>query len=151
MKLVDVNNRLRDKYRNTVILMKFGNFYRCFYNNAIVVGYIFNYKLQDNKVGFPINNILCVLDKYSIDYLIYNSIKDIRYIYHDINYYNTYLELGNSKYNLDNYVLNINNKVKGILGSDIRKYNDIMRYLDGYIVLLIKMYFILLKILLIGY
>lgn len=134
MKLVDVNNRLRDKYRNTIIFMKYGNFYRCFYNNAIVVGYIFNYKLHDNKVGFPINiinNILCVLDKYSIDYLIYNSIKDIRYIYHDINYYNTYLELGNSKYNLDNYVLNINNKVKGILDSDIRKYNDIMRYLDG--------------------
>lgn len=134
MKLVDVNNRLRDKYRNTIIFMKYGNFYRCFYNNAIVVWYIFNYELHNNKVGFSINiinNILCVLDKYSIDYLIYNSIKDIRYIYHDINNYNKYLELGNSKYNLDNYVLNINNKVKGILDSDIRKYNDIMRYLDG--------------------
>lgn len=101
MKLVDVNNRLRDKYRNTIILMKYGNFYRCFYNNTIVVGYIFDYKLHDNKVGFPINiinNILCILDKYSIDYLIYNSIKDIRYIYHDINNYNKYLELGNCKY-----------------------------------------------------
>ena len=131
MKLVDINNRLRDEYRNTVILMKYGNFYRCFYNNAIVVGYLFDYKLHNNKVGFPINiinNILCVLDKYSIDYLVYNSIKDIRYIYHDINNYNKYLELGNSKYNLDNYVLNINDKVKGILDSDINV--DIMRYLD---------------------
>ena len=95
---------------------------------------IFNYKLHDNKVGFPIkiiDNILSILDKYSIDYLVYNNSNDIRYIYHNINNYNKYLELGNSKYNLDNYVLNINNKVKGILDSDIRKYNDIMRYLDG--------------------
>lgn len=133
MRLIDINNKLRAEYRNTVILMKYGNFYRCFYNNAIVVGYIFNYKLHDNKVGFPINiidNILCVLDKYSIDYLVYNSSKDIRYIYHDINYYNKYLELGNSKYNLDNYIISINNKVKDILDNDTNKYIDIMRYLD---------------------
>ena len=71
-----------------------------------------------------------MITKYSIDYLIYNNSKNIRFVYHEINNYNKYLVLGNSKYNLDNYVLNINNKVKGILDSDIRKYNDIMRYLD---------------------
>lgn len=32
------------------------------------------------------------------------------------------MELGNSKYNLDNCVLNIYDKVKGILDSDINKY-----------------------------
>ena len=87
------------------------------------------YIYGDDMKLVDVNNRL--RDKYSIDYLIYNSIKDIRYIYHGINNYNKYLELGNSRYNLDNCVLNINNKVKGILDSDIRKYNDIMRYLDG--------------------
>lgn len=133
MRLIDINNKLRNEYRNTVILMKYGNFYRCFYNNAIVVGYIFNYKLHDNKVGFPINiidNIECKLDKYSIDYLIYNNSKNIRFVYHEINNYNKYLVLGNSKYNLDNYIISINNKVKDILDNDTNKYIDIMRYLD---------------------
>ena len=133
MRLIEINKKLRSEYKNTVILMKYGNFYRCFYNNAIVVGYLFNYRLHNNKVGFPVNiikSIECRLDEYSIDYLIYNSDHDIKYIYHEINNYNKYLILGNSKYNLDNYILNINNKVKDILDSDINKYIDIMRYLD---------------------
>ena len=133
MRLIDINDRLRNEYKNTIIFLKYGNFYRCFYNNAIVVGYIFNYKLHDNKVGFPIkiiDNILSILDKYSIDYLVYNNSNDIRYIYHNINNYNKYLSLGNSKYNLDNYILNINNKIKDILDKDINKYIDIMRVLD---------------------
>lgn len=133
MRLIEINKKLRSEYKNTVILMKYGNFYRCFYNNAIVVGYLFNYRLHNNKVGFPVNiikSIECRLDEYSIDYLIYNSDHDIKYIYHEINNYNKYLILGNSKYNLDNYILNINNKVKDILDNDINKYIDIMRFLD---------------------
>ena len=131
MRLIDINNRLRDKYRNTVILTKYGIFYRCFYNNAIVVGYIFNYKLHDNKVGFPIsiiNNIECKLDKYSIDYLIYNSSNNIIYNYFNNNNYNIYLNMGNSKYNVDNYILSISNRVKYILECDINKYIVIKRF-----------------------
>ena len=52
MKLIDINKVLRDEYKNTIIFMKYGNFYRCFYNDALVMNYIFDYKLNDNRIGF---------------------------------------------------------------------------------------------------
>lgn len=133
MKLKDINRRLKSEYKNTVVFMKYGNFYRCFYNDAIVVGYIFNYKLHDDKVGFPISvidNIEYTLCKYNIDYLIYNNSNNIIYNYFNNNNYNIYLNMGNSKYNIDNYILSISNKVKYILECDINKYIVIKRFLD---------------------
>jgi len=48
MKLIDINRKLSDDYKDTIIFMKYGNFYRCFYNNALVMNYIFDYNSHIN-------------------------------------------------------------------------------------------------------
>lgn len=48
MKLIEVNTMLRKKYNYTIIFMKYGNFYRCFFNAALVINYNFGYKITNN-------------------------------------------------------------------------------------------------------
>jgi len=56
MKLIDINKELRNNYKDTVVIMKYENFYKCFYNDSLVMNYIFNYKQNENRIGFPIIN-----------------------------------------------------------------------------------------------
>ena len=48
---------------NSIVLRKSGGFYICFDDDAIVVSYLCNYKINNGKVGFPLNTINKVLDR----------------------------------------------------------------------------------------
>ena len=87
---------LKEKYFNLknhnqeyIILIKAGNFYYTYYDDAYIISYIFKYQIRDNRVGFPINakdKIIKVLNKYEIGYievlsnnLIYNYLNNNNY------------------------------------------------------------------------
>lgn len=134
MKLVEVNNELRNNYKNTVIIMKYGNFYRCFYNNALIMNYIFNYKINETRIGFPIsiiNNVINTLDELNIGYLIYNKENDIKYNIHKDNNYEVYLEKAIEKNNRDNMIKELNDNIIYLLNKDISNYNKIKEYING--------------------
>ena len=45
-------------------MVKYGNFYRCFYDDAIIMSYLLKYKITVRRsVGFPINTLDKVLEK----------------------------------------------------------------------------------------
>ena len=80
---------LKKEYSNYIILIKAGNFYYTYYDDAYIISYIFKYQIRDNRVGFPINakdKIIKVLNKYEIGYievlsnnLIYNYLNNNNY------------------------------------------------------------------------
>lgn len=59
-----------------VCLRKIGGFYHVFDNDAIIIHYFFNYKIQNKKTGFPISALVKVknlLEEKSISYNIDNE------------------------------------------------------------------------------
>ncbi len=93
------------KYKDYIIMMKYGNFYETLDNDALIMNKLFDYKLtklsNTFKVGFPIlslNSVLDKLNKYSINYIVIDE--DIISEFEINNYSNYSFDLNIIKYNL---------------------------------------------------
>lgn len=51
----------KEKYPNSVVLIKSGTFYRTYDNDAIILSYLCCYKVVKNVLGFPIRSLSKVL------------------------------------------------------------------------------------------
>lgn len=96
MRLVEIRNKLKEEYKDVVIFMKYGNFYRVFDDDCYIIGGVLGYKIYDNKTGFPIteyDKVKEVLDRNNISYIFYNvykSIKELNSYDLILNYYKNY-------------------------------------------------------------
>ena len=62
IKLSNYVDNIKDKNLDKIVIVKYGNFYRCFYNDAVIISYLLKYKITARRsVGFPINTIDKVL------------------------------------------------------------------------------------------
>lgn len=110
MLMYDKYLQLREKYINTLVMIKVGNFYHIYDEDAIIMFYLFKYKISDNKVWFPVRS----LDK-AINKLTKNSI-------------NYYIEESNSKYFQNNSYLELLDKSKLYYERSL-EIDDIYNYL----------------------
>lgn len=81
MRLVDIRNELKKEYKDVVIFMKYGNFYRVFDEDTYIISGLLGYKIYENKVGFPISEykkVRKILDMNYISYIFYNDIEEIK-------------------------------------------------------------------------
>ncbi len=97
MRLVDIRNELKEEYKDVVIFMRYGNFYRVFDDDCYIIGGLLGYKIyDDNKVGFAISEfekVKEILDYNNISYIFYNkceSIKELNSYDLILNYYKNY-------------------------------------------------------------
>lgn len=115
---------------NVVTLRKSGGFYICFDNDAIILSYLCNYKINNGKVGFPIiaiNKVVNILDTNCINYIIKNNMENQdKKLFGKKNKYNYYLDKGKKQINLDYRVNNIINKIKNMPEEDILKLLDLI-------------------------
>lgn len=88
-----------------------------------------NYKIVNNRVGFPINTINKVsnlLDNNSISYIIKNDDNEDKKIYGKKNKYNYYLDKGKKKINIDYRVNDIIKKINDMKEEDIVSLLDLI-------------------------
>ena len=85
------------KYKEYIIMMKYGNFYEILGNDALIMNKLFNYKLSrlsnTFKVGFPLlslENIINKLNNYSINYIVIHKEKIEKKKEFELNKYNNY-------------------------------------------------------------
>ena len=96
MRLIDIRNELKIKYKDVVIFMKYGNFYRVFDDDCYIIGGLLGYRIYDDKTGFTIiefEKVKEVLDRNNISYIFYNiceSIKELNSYDLILNYYKNY-------------------------------------------------------------
>ena len=90
--------KYRIDYNDYVVIVKTGNFYECFGNDALVLNKLLNYKIKlfknTLKVGFPVNGIESVKDIlkiHSIYYMVINDDKPILTNFDYKNLYNNYI------------------------------------------------------------
>lgn len=67
MKLVEIRNRMKRKYPNRLIIVKYGNFYRVFDEDMVLMWYFTRYQVVDNqRLGFPskvLDDVLLMLQE----------------------------------------------------------------------------------------
>ena len=133
IKLSDYVKEVIDKNIDKVVMVKYGNFYRCSYNDALIMSYLFNYKITNrNTVGFPINTLNNVLDKLKDNKIscvvVYEINNVISYVIID----NKYMEVLDKAIKYDNVkeaVKVISELSYEILNRDITKLHKIMLFL----------------------
>ena len=129
MKLIDVYNKYKLKYKDYVIIIKSGIFYNVFNEDTSILYNIFGYKIKNNGnnfiIGFPIKSLskICsILENNKINYIIIN--KDDKGNFFEFDLFKTknnkYL-----KYNIDLNKLNyINYKIDCIYNKLKEKIMD---------------------------
>ena len=116
---------MRSSSKNYINLRKVGGFYQCFDEDAYLLFYLFGYKVNNDRAGFPIsslNKIINTLDNKKINYMVCNnnddkSIKDFK----RKNTYYHYVEVSKEAYNLEIKKLSIEKKIKSMPFSKIEK------------------------------
>lgn len=115
--------------KNIITISKKVNFCNIYNNDCYILYYLFNYKIINNKLGFPINSlpkVITTLENRKINYSINN--KEINFI--DNNYL-TYLNLGREKYNTTLTQKAFEEKIKRLSKKQTDElFNLIKRYLD---------------------
>ena len=120
-------NDLKRKYKNTVILDKRGIFYNAFGDDAKVVSTITGYNINNNQVGFPINNLEKVVSMLSSSHVsVY--VDDMFFDFGED--YPIYLNLYSDKQSVEDLVGELCNKVRTLVYNDGDTYYRIKDALD---------------------
>ena len=133
MKLTEYGKMIKRNNKDKIVLVKYGNFYRCIDNDALIMFYLFNYKITDNyKIGFPIsiiNNVLLKLKNVCISVILVNGIDNI--IDYEIidNKYNCFLDESKKHYNYISGVNFISELVKESLSKDMNNIEKIKEFI----------------------
>lgn len=122
MKLREIRDEIKKQYKDSIIIIKYGNFYRVFDEDTYIIHYLKNYKIHDNIVGFPINIINDIkkeLDSISVSYIIYDK---CMINYNNIhNQYEVVLKLSKEKYEKEILL----DKIKQLNINEIKEIIDI--------------------------
>lgn len=115
---------------NSVVLRKNGGFYLCFDNDAIIISYLFGYKIVNGRVGFPINSlnkITNLLENDCINYSIKENLEEVnKKSFGKKNKYKFYLEKGKNKIYLDKRVNAIMDKINNLEYDKLNNLLDII-------------------------
>lgn len=97
----------------TLILRKIGGFYQAFDDDALIMSYLFNYKVINYRCGFPISSINKVIEKLeelNINYILKQE-EEIEKDFKRKNNYLKYLDKSKVKDSINNRIHNILNKL----------------------------------------
>ena len=112
-------------------MVKFGNFYRCSDDDALILFYLFNYKLSEKyQTGFPLKNldkVLYRLKDLNISCVVINTLGEV--IYYDVidNNYSAYLDESKKHYN---YICGVNVIMEFVKESLSKDLNNLCKIKD---------------------
>jgi len=112
--MLDYDN-LKEDYQTDILIFKKGNFYYVYNNDALIISFLFDYKIINNEIDavvFPsVTKILKELKRLNIGYLLYDVLL-LEREYGDSSIYYRYLNLAknnNNKKMLIDRIVNILN------------------------------------------
>ena len=116
MKLVEIRNRTKRKYPNRLIIVKYGNFYRVFDEDMVLMWYFTRYQVVDNqRLGFPskvLDDVLLVLQEENIHYIVYYDKEHIVQYMNDKNQYESLLKVARETFNREKRIRNLLTKIE---------------------------------------
>ncbi len=110
-----------------VTFRKVGGFYHVFDDDIYILNYLFNYKIINNRVGFPIsaiNKVINTLEEKKINYQLDSNIIDFK----KKNNYQKYAEKGKTKYNFKIDIEKIYDKLELLSSKDLK---EILNFIES--------------------
>ncbi len=93
MKIYDVYKEQKNRYKKYVVLIKVGNFYETYGEDAYILNNLFDYKIKDvggvKRVGFPLiafNKVESKLSRFKINYVFYENNSKTKHKFNINNY-----------------------------------------------------------------
>jgi len=114
---------------SSVILRKNGGFYAVYDDDTYILNYLFNYKIKDNKVGFPVSALNKVINVLENNLINYRVIDGNEVDYKKRNNYEKFVKLGKKKYSLTFRINEIIVKLDTLNEKDIDK---ILEYIENF-------------------
>ena len=133
MKSVDEYIKFKEMYKEYVVLIKSGNFYYSFLDDAYILNYFFGYQIRENKVGFPLNakaKVKSVLNRHNINLI--EIIDDYAYVLETKNE-NAYLEKlkeAKSSILINNMLNNLMHSIEVKVKKEEANYRLIKEFVD---------------------
>lgn len=109
-------------------------FYETYDDDAIILNYLFNYKITgSNRVGFPntaLNKVLNTLKNKNIDYILYCLDGSKEEVHTNNNNYNKVLNTAYANYDINKKIKDITLKVSKL---DNIKLNNLIKVIEEYL------------------
>ncbi len=109
--------QVKGMYKDYLVFVKSGNFWKVFFGDAIILHYVTGYKIVNNKLGFPLKvlgKVLSQVNRLNINYVLVYALDDIKVYDRSFNTYTFYLDKFRGVYTdelkLKNRVSNMLNK-----------------------------------------
>lgn len=133
MKTVEKYIKFKEKYKDYVVMIKSGNFYYSFEDDAFILKHYFNYQIRDNKVGFPLNakaKVKSVLNRHDVNLI--EIIDDYGYVLEtkNKNEYNNVLKEAKSNELINNMLNNLMNAIEVKVKKEEANYRLIKEFVD---------------------
>ena len=87
--------RVKGRYKDYIIFVKSGNFWNCFYGDALIIHFLTGYNFKNYRVGFPSKVLDKVLNKVrvlNINFILVYELDDIVKYEYPSNSYTFYLQ-----------------------------------------------------------
>ena len=113
----------------SIVIRKSGGFYQVFGNDALIISYLFDYKIINCKCGFPliaINKVINTLEEKKINFIIKDE-EEIIKNFKNKNTYSKYLEKARVKDNINNRIKSILDKINNL---DVKKMNEVLSVIE---------------------
>lgn len=137
MKLIDKYKMYKKQYPYYILIMKEGIFFKTFYNDALIIWYLFEYKYVNDTTSFgttPYDRVLRVLNKKDISYIVISQDKEIIKVTKDDENYISYCNLSKKSYDKTKRRESLLNKLDQILEIYPNNYQVIDELLDSMLI-----------------
>ncbi len=133
MKTIDKYVKFKSQYQDYVVLVKSGNFYYSFGEDAFILQYVFNYQIRDDKVGFPLNakaKVKSVLNRNNINLI--EVVDDYAYVLEtkNNNAYSNTLKEAKENMLIKNMLNNLMNTIEIKVKREESNYRIIKEFVD---------------------
>lgn len=136
MKLIDKYKTYKDKYENTLVIIKEGIFYKTFEDDAKILWYIFDYKYVNDSVSFgnsPYDKVILKLNKLDISYIILDKDEIVLSHIRDEDAYLSYKSFSIKSYNQLVKTENLINKLQTLMNNKPECYEKVNSMLDAWL------------------
>ena len=138
MKLMEKYEMYKKQYPNYLLIMKEGIFYKTFYDDALIIWYLFDYKYIKNMVSFgttPYDKVILKLNKLDISYLVIGQEKETLKVTKDDENYISYQKLAKKNYEKIHKTEELIKKLTKVLEVNPNSYQAIDNLLEKYLTL----------------
>jgi hypothetical protein len=132
LKIQELYRAYKDKYIDSIIIIKEGIFYKTFSNDAKIIWFLFGYKYISDITSFgssPYNKVILKLKELDINFIVIDKSQELIISLRNNNNYSIYESLANKSFEKNQKIEEIHHLVDKLLNDNDDNYDKINTFL----------------------